>query len=38
MRFSNVGIEYLHENEKICEVVFACSYEAQVEPFKQKSS
>ena len=29
-------IEYLRENEKVCKTVFACSYRAQVESFKQK--
>ena len=28
----------LHENEKVRETVFACSYGAQVESFKQKIS
>ena len=28
--------EYLRENEKVRETVFACSYGAQVESFKQK--
>ena len=34
--FSNFAIEYLRENEKVRETVFACSYGAQVESFKQK--
>ena len=29
------AIEYLRENEKVRETVFACSYGAQVESFKQ---
>ena len=29
-------MEYLRENEKVRETVFACSYGAQVEYFKQK--
>ena len=29
--------EYLRENEKVRETVFACSYGAQVESFKQKN-
>ena len=28
--------KYLHENEKVCKIVFACSYGAQFESFKQK--
>ena len=35
-RFSNFAIEYLRENETVCETIFACSYRAQVESFKQK--
>ena len=35
-RFSNIAIEYLRENEKVCETVFACSYGAQIESFKQE--
>ena len=34
--FSNFAIKYLHENEKFRETVFAFSYGAQVESFKQK--
>ena len=34
MRFSKFAIEYLPENKKVCETVFACSYGAQVESFK----
>ena len=30
--------EYLRENEKVRETVFACSYGAQVESFKQKKN
>ena len=30
-------MEYLRENEKVRETVFACSYGAQVEYFKQKN-
>ena len=33
---THVFREYLRENEKVCETVFACSYGAQVESFKQK--
>ena len=33
--FSNFAIKYLRENEKVRETVFACSYGAQVESFKQ---
>ena len=29
-------IKYLRENEKVRETIFACSYGAQVESFKQK--
>ena len=29
--FSIFAIKYLRENEKVCEIVFACSYGAQVE-------
>ena len=37
-QFSNFAIEYLHENEKLWESAFACSYGgAQVESFKQKN-
>ena len=35
-RLSNFAIEYLRENEKVCEIIFACSYEAKVESFKPK--
>ena len=28
--------KHLRKNEKVCKNVFACSYGAQVEPFKQK--
>ena len=35
-KFSNVAIDYLRENEKFRETVFACSYGAQVEYFKPK--
>ena len=34
--FSSFAIEYLRENEKFRETVFACSYGAQVVTFKQK--
>ena len=30
-RFLNFKIEYLRENEKVCETVLVCSYGAQVE-------
>ena len=36
MRFSKFAMEFLRENEKVSETVLACSYEAQVESFKQK--
>ena len=36
MWFSNFAIEYLCENEKDRNTIFACSYGAQVESFKQK--
>ena len=36
MRFLNIVIEYLRENEKVCETVFACSYGTQVESVKEK--
>ena len=38
--FSNFAIKYLHENKKVRETVFACSYGygAQVESFKQKNN
>ena len=32
-QFSNFAIEYLHENEKVCETVLACSYGSQIESF-----
>ena len=35
MRFSNFAIEYLRENEKVCETVFACLFVAQIESFKK---
>ena len=35
-QFSNFVIEYLRENEKFRETVFACSYWAQVESFMPK--
>ena len=35
-QFSNFVIEYLHENVKVCEIVFVCSYGAQVESLKPK--
>ena len=28
--------ENLHKNKKLCETIFACSFEAQVESFKQQ--
>ena len=31
------AIEYLRENGKVRETVFACSYRAQFESFKQKN-
>ena len=34
--FSSFAIEYLRENEKFRETVFACSYGAQVVTFKPK--
>ena len=34
--FPNFAIEYLHEDEKVHETVFACSYGAQVKSVKQK--
>ena len=34
--WTHVFREYLRENEKFRETVFACSYEAQVEFFDQK--
>ena len=34
-RFSNFAIGYLHENEKVRDTVFACSYGAQIESFKK---
>ena len=37
-RFSNFAIEYLLENKKVRERVFACSYRAQVECFKQNKN
>ena len=37
-RFSNFAIEYLLENKKVRELVFACSYGAQVECFKQNKN
>ena len=37
VRFSNFAIEYLRANEKVPETVFAHSYRAQVETFKQKN-
>ena len=37
-RFSNFAIEYLCKNKKVCETVFACSWGAQVESLKQKTS
>ena len=33
--FSNFAIEYLRENEKVCETVFACLFVAQIESFKK---
>ena len=36
-QFSSFAIEYLHENEKIRETVFVCSYVAQEESFMQKN-
>ena len=36
MQFSNFTIEYLFENEKVRETVFACSYVAQVESWNKK--
>ena len=36
MRISNFAIEYLCKNENVRKTVFACSYGAQVESFKQK--
>ena len=36
LRWRNVFREYLRENENVRETVFACSYRAQVESFKQK--
>ena len=36
IRFLNFAIEYLRENEKSHETVFAFSYGAQVESFMQK--
>ena len=35
-RFLNFTIEYLRKNKKVRETVFACSYGAKVESFKQK--
>ena len=35
-RFSNIAIEYIRENKKVRETVFACSYGAQVGSFKQE--
>ena len=35
--FSNFVIEYLRENEKFRETVFACAYEAQVEFLAKKN-
>ena len=37
-RFLNFAIEYLHENKKVDETVFACSYGAQVSILSQKNS
>ena len=34
-QFSNFAIKYLRENKNVRETVFACSYWAQVEYFKQ---
>ena len=34
---THVFREYLRENKKVRETVFACSYGAQVESFKQKN-
>ena len=36
-QFSNVAFTFLHENENLCEIVFACSYGAQVESCRQKN-
>ena len=36
-QFSNFAIKYLSKNEKVRETVFACSYGAQIESFKQKN-
>ena len=36
-QFSNFAIEYLREKERVRETVFACSYGAQVESYKQKN-
>ena len=37
-RFSNFANEYLRENEKFRETVFACSYGAQVKFVKPKKA
>ena len=37
MQFLNFANEYLRENEKFRETVFACLYGAQVEFFEEKS-
>ena len=36
-QISNFASEYLRENQKVRETDFACTYEAQVESFKQKN-
>ena len=35
-RYLMFAIEYIHENEKVRETVFVCSYMAQVESLKGK--
>ena len=35
--FFNFTIKYLSENETFPETVFACSFSAQIESFKQKN-
>ena len=36
-QISNFAINYLRKNEKVRETVFACSYGAQVQSFKQNN-